>query len=108
MLIPPPPSRPDKPLPVELVKVTKKFGAFVANDNISLTIPPGSFHGVLGENGAGKSTLVKWVMGFHQADDGDIVIDGHGRDIKSPYDAYQFGIGMVYQHFTLVPAMTVA
>jgi len=108
MLIPPPPSRPDKPLPVELVKVTKKFGAFVANDNISLTIPPGSFHGLLGENGAGKSTLVKCVMGFHQADDGDIVIDGHAREIKSPYDAYQFGIGMVYQHFTLVPAMTVA
>jgi general nucleoside transport system ATP-binding protein len=108
MMISPPSSRPPKPLPLELVNITKRFGSFVANDNISLKIPPGSFHGLLGENGAGKSTLVKCIMGFHRADEGDIVIDGHSREIGSPRDAYHFGIGMVYQHFTLVPAMTVA
>ncbi len=108
MLIPPPAERPALPLPLELVQVTKRFGAFVANDRISLKIPPGTFHALLGENGAGKSTLVKCIMGYHQADEGDIVIDGHSREIKSPFDGYQYGIGMVYQHFTLVPAMTVA
>ena len=108
MLIPPPAARPEKPMPLELVNVTKRFGAFVANDNISLKVPAGTFHALLGENGAGKSTLVKCIMGFHQADEGDVVVGGHARDIKSPYDAYQYGIGMVYQHFTLVPAMTVA
>ncbi len=108
MLIPPPAERPLQPLPLELVKLTKRFGAFVANDQISLKVPPGTFHALLGENGAGKSTLVKCIMGYHQADEGDLVIDGHSREIRSPYDAYQFGIGMVYQHFTLVPAMTVA
>jgi simple sugar transport system ATP-binding protein len=108
MVIPPLPPRPKRPLPLELVGVTKRFGTFVANEAVSLTIPPGTCHALVGENGAGKSTLVKCIMGFHQADDGDIVIDGHSREIRSPYDAYQFGIGMVYQHFTLVPAMTVA
>ncbi len=108
MLIPPPAPRPEKPLSLELVNVTKRFGAFVANDNVSLKVPPGTFHALLGENGAGKSTLVKCIMGFHQADEGDVVVGNHARDIKSPYDAYQLGIGMVYQHFTLVPAMTVA
>jgi simple sugar transport system ATP-binding protein len=108
MLIPPPPPRPNRPLAVELVKITKRFGNFVANDQITMKVPPGTFHALLGENGAGKSTLVKCLMGFHQADEGDIVIGGHSRDIKSPFDAYRFGIGMVYQHFTLVPVMTVA
>lgn len=101
-------ARPDKPLPLELDNVTKRFGSFVANDRISLKIPPGTFHALIGENGAGKSTLVKCIMGFHRAEEGDILIGGKSRDIRSPYDAYQFGIGMVYQHFTLVPAMTVA
>ena len=108
MVIPPLPPRPLRPLSLELVNVTKRFGSFVANEAVSLTIPPGTCHALVGENGAGKSTLVKCIMGAHQADDGDIVIDGHSRDIRSPYDAYQFGIGMVYQHFTLIPAMTVA
>ncbi|HVY71558.1 MAG TPA: ABC transporter ATP-binding protein [Verrucomicrobiae bacterium] len=107
MLIPPQ-VRPGRPLPLALVNVTKRFGSFVANDKISLEIPPGTFHALIGENGAGKSTLVKCIMGFHVADEGDIVIEGKSREINSPYDAYQFGIGMVYQHFTLVPAMTVA
>jgi ABC-type uncharacterized transport system ATPase subunit len=108
MLIPPQRPRPHKPLSLELVKITKRFGSFVANDQVSLSIPPGTFHALIGENGAGKSTLVKCMMGFHLADEGDIVIDSHSRDIHSPADAYQVGIGMVYQHFTLIPAMTVA
>jgi ABC-type uncharacterized transport system ATPase subunit len=103
-----PESRPAKPFDLELIKVTKRFGAFVANDECSLKVPAGTFHALIGENGAGKSTLVKCIMGFHTAEEGDILIHGKSRDIRSPYDAYNFGIGMVYQHFTLVPAMTVA
>ena len=106
MLIPPPSPRPKTPLALELVNVTKRFGSFIANEKISLSVPPGSFHALIGENGAGKSTLVKCIMGFHAADEGDIVIDGRSREIRSPHDAYQYGVGMVYQHFTLVPAMT--
>ena len=100
--------RPAKPPRLELVNVTKRFGSFVANDRISFTVPAGTFHALIGENGAGKSTLVKCIMGYHPADEGDILIQGHSRSMTSPYAAYQFGIGMVYQHFTLVPAMTVA
>jgi simple sugar transport system ATP-binding protein len=107
-MIIPPQIRPEKAFDLELVNVTKRFGSFVANNKVSFKVPAGTFHALIGENGAGKSTLVKCIMGFHQADEGDIVVGGHSREIKSPYDAYQFGIGMVYQHFTLVPAMTVA
>jgi len=108
MPIIPPQPRPQKPPDLELVKVTKRFGTFVANEQISLKVPPGTFHALIGENGAGKSTLVKCIMGYHQADEGDIIVGGHSRDIRSPFDAYHLGIGMVYQHFTLVPAMSVA
>ncbi|MBV8586986.1 MAG: ABC transporter ATP-binding protein [Verrucomicrobia bacterium] len=96
------------PPAVELVNVTKRFGSFVANEAVSLRLDPGTFHALVGENGAGKSTLVKCIMGYHRADDGDIVVDGSSRDINSPHDANRLGIGMVYQHFTVVPAMTVA
>ncbi len=104
----PPVSRPTKPFDLELVDVTKRFGSFVANDKVSLKVPAGTFHALIGENGAGKSTLVKCIMGFHRAEEGDILLHGHSREIRSPFEAYNFGIGMVYQHFTLVPAMTVA
>jgi simple sugar transport system ATP-binding protein len=103
-----PESRPTKPFDLELLNVTKRFGSFVANDKCNLKVPAGTFHALIGENGAGKSTLVKCIMGFHTAEEGDILINGKARDIRSPYDAYNFGIGMVYQHFTVVPAMTVA
>src|SRR5258708_6930290 len=96
------------PPPLELVKVWKRFGSFVANENVSFKIAPGTFHALLGENGAGKSTLVKCIMGYHAADEGDIIVDGASREIRSPHDACQLSIGMVYQHFTVVPAMTVA
>src|SRR5580704_5203181 len=96
------------PAVLELVNVTKRFGTFVANEKISFKLEPGTFHGLLGENGAGKSTLVKCIMGYHAADEGDIIVDAASREIRSPYDAFKLGIGMVYQHFTVVPAMTVA
>lgn len=96
------------PSELELVNISKKFGSFTAVDNVSLKLASGTFHALLGENGAGKSTLVKCIMGFHAATHGDILINKQSRDIKSPRDAHLYGIGMVYQHFTVVPAMTVA
>jgi ABC-type uncharacterized transport system ATPase subunit len=95
------------PASLELYRITKKFGDFTAADEISLTVPPGTVHALLGENGAGKSTLVKCVMGFHPATSGEIMVGGHVREIQHPSDARKYGIGMVYQHFTLVPSMTV-
>jgi ABC-type uncharacterized transport system ATPase subunit len=96
------------PPTVEIVGMAKRFGALVALDDVSLTLPPGSFHAILGENGAGKSTLVKCVMGYYRPDAGRVVIDGRPRTIAGPRDAHALGLGMVYQHFTLVPSMTVA
>src|SRR5580692_10044322 len=93
---------------LELVEITKRFGSFVANEKVSLKLEPGTFHALLGENGAGKSTLVKCIMGYHLADAGDIIVGPGVRQIRSPCDAHKLGIGMVYQHFTVVPAMTVA
>jgi ABC-type uncharacterized transport system ATPase subunit len=93
---------------VELVNMTKRFGANVALSNVSLMIRPGTVHALLGENGAGKSTLVKCLVGFYDPDDGHIRIDGCEYRLSSPKDADLLGIGMVYQHFTLVPSMTVA
>jgi general nucleoside transport system ATP-binding protein len=95
-------------LDVELVGITKRFGALLALDDVSLRVGGGSFHALLGENGAGKSTLVKCLVGYHPPDAGSIVVGGRERDIRSPHDAHALGIGMVYQHFTLVPSMTVA
>ncbi len=96
------------PPELELVNVTKRFGSFIANDNVSMKVAPGTFHALLGENGAGKSTLVKCIMGYHSCEEGDIIIDGASRQLRSPHDASKLGIGMVYQHFTVVPSMTVA
>src|SRR4029453_5091840 len=88
--------------------MTKRFGAFTALEDVSLKVPAGSFHALLGENGAGKSTLVKCLVGYHRPAAGQIVGGPRGRDIPPPHDAHALGIGMVYQHFTLVPSMTVA
>jgi len=92
----------------EVLGMTKRFGAFTALDNVSLRVGAGSFTALLGENGAGKSTLVKCLVGYDQPDAGQITVGGRERDIRSPHDAHALGIGMVYQHFTLVPSMTVA
>ena len=88
--------------------VTKRFGTLVANDRISLTVEPGEIHCLLGENGAGKSTLMNVLYGLYQADEGEIVLDGVVQHFAGPGDAIAAGIGMVHQHFMLVPVFTVA
>jgi ABC-type uncharacterized transport system ATPase subunit len=96
------------PLALEASALTKRFGALTALDTVSLKLAKNTVHALLGENGAGKSTLVKCIMGYYQADEGRVLVDGHPVTIKSPRDAAAHGIGMVYQHFTLVDNMTVA
>jgi simple sugar transport system ATP-binding protein len=93
---------------LELREMTKKFGPVVANDRISLTIEPGQIHALLGENGAGKSTLMNLLYGLYTPDAGQIVIDGVNVSFQSPRDAMAAGIGMVHQHFMLVPVFSVA
>ena len=95
-------------LALSTVNLTKRFGSFVAMDAVSIDVRPGTVHALLGENGAGKSTLVKAVVGYHVAEEGAVTIDGREHAITSPVMARQLGIGMVYQHFTVVPGMTVA
>lgn len=91
---------------LETIGMTKVFGPLVALDNVSMAVEPGAFHALLGENGAGKSTLVKCIMGFYSPDKGNVVLDGKEVLIRNPRDARGLGIGMVYQHFTLVPSLT--
>ena len=93
---------------LELRGVTKRFGALVANDAIDLTVAPGEIHCLLGENGAGKSTLMNVLYGLLQPDAGEIVLDGAPVSFSGPGDALAAGIGMVHQHFMLVPVFTVA
>jgi ABC-type uncharacterized transport system ATPase subunit len=95
-------------LALDTYRLTKRFGAFTAMDGVTMRVEPGTVHALLGENGAGKSTLVKCVAGFQQAEEGSILIDGREQDIANPIVARALGIGMVYQHFTLAPGMTVA
>ena len=92
---------------VEAVGVGKRFGAFAALHGIDMLVRPGTVHGLLGENGAGKSTLVKCLLGYYRADEGAFLVDGQEVAIAGPADAGALGLGMVYQHFTLVPSMTV-
>jgi simple sugar transport system ATP-binding protein len=89
-------------------QLTKRFGSFTALDHVDIEVRPGTVHALLGENGAGKSTLVKAIVGYHLPDEGAVLIDGREQAIASPVVARQLGIGMVYQHFTVVPGMTVA
>ncbi len=88
--------------------MSKRFGALTALDGVSFRLQPGSVHALLGENGAGKSTLVKCIMGFYRADQGQVLVGDSEVHVTSPRDARALGIGMVYQHFTLVENMTVA
>ncbi|THD43554.1 MAG: ABC transporter ATP-binding protein [Bradyrhizobium sp.] len=87
--------------------MSKRFGALAALDNVSMRVEAGAVHALLGENGAGKSTLVKCIMGFYRADQGSLLLDGAEAEVRNPRDASLLGLGMVYQHFTLVPSMTV-
>jgi simple sugar transport system ATP-binding protein len=93
---------------LELRGITKRFGALTANDSINLKVAKGEIHAILGENGAGKSTLMNVVYGLIQADSGSIFVDGSEVKITQPSDALKVGIGMVHQHFMLVPVFTVA
>jgi ABC-type uncharacterized transport system ATPase subunit len=88
--------------------ITKRFGSVVANDSISLTIEPGEIHCLLGENGAGKSTLMNVLYGLYKADEGEIELDGEVQHFTGPGDAMAAGIGMVHQHFMLIPVFSVA
>lgn len=93
---------------VETLHMTMRFGAFTALDDVSIRIEPGRFHALLGENGAGKSTLVKCMMGFYHATSGEMLVDGREAIVPDPRAAHALGLGMVYQHFTLVPSLTAA
>ena len=96
------------PYLLEALRIRKEFGDFVALDDVTLKLERGTFHALLGENGAGKSTLVKCIMGYHLPDGGEFLLNNHQVDIRNPQIAHELGIGMVYQHFTLIPNMTVA
>jgi simple sugar transport system ATP-binding protein len=93
---------------IELKGITKKFGALTANDSIDLKVARGEIHAILGENGAGKSTLMNIVYGLVKADSGKIFVEDKEVIINEPADALKYGIGMVHQHFMLIPVFTVA
>jgi len=93
---------------LELRGITKAFGPVIANQDISITVEPGQIHCLLGENGAGKSTLMNVLYGLYSADSGEILLDGQPMNFAGPGDAMAAGIGMVHQHFMLIPVFTVA
>jgi general nucleoside transport system ATP-binding protein len=97
---------PRRAIGLETIGIRKVFGPLVALDDVSIKVPAGSFHALLGENGAGKSTLVKCIMGFYQPDSGQVLVNGREIEVRNPREARAAGIGMVYQHFTLVPSLT--
>jgi ABC-type uncharacterized transport system ATPase subunit len=92
---------------LELRGITKTFPGVLANDNINLSLEQGEIHALLGENGAGKTTLMNILYGLYQPDKGEIIIKGNSADIQGPNDAIARGVGMVHQHFMLIPVMTV-
>jgi simple sugar transport system ATP-binding protein len=93
---------------IELRNITKRFGAVLANDRVSVKVARGTIHAIVGENGAGKSTAMRIAYGFYTADSGEILINGQVQEIRTPHDAIRNGIGMVHQHFMLLEPMTVA
>ena len=88
--------------------ITKRFPGVLASDNVDFDVYPGEVHTLLGENGAGKSTLMKILYGLYEADEGEVLLNGKPLDIHDPTDAISHGIGMIHQHFMLVPTLTVA
>ncbi len=98
----------DDNVPVlEVRHVTKRFPGVLANDDVNISLKKGEIHAILGENGAGKSTLLNIIYGLYQPDHGEILVDGERIDLRSAHDAISHGIGMVHQHFKLVPVFTV-
>ena len=98
----------DRPVVLELRGITKQFPGVLANDHIDFDLRAGEVHALLGENGAGKSTLMSILYGLYHPDEGEILIKGQPVRIHSPKEAIERGIGMVHQHFMLIPVMTVA
>jgi len=96
------------PHTLEMRGITKRFPGVLANDHVDFSLAPGETHALLGENGAGKSTLMNILYGLYRPDEGEIMLDGRSIHIKNPSSAIRFGIGMVHQHFMLVPVMSVA
>jgi general nucleoside transport system ATP-binding protein len=103
-----PPSTSSAPPALELKGITKRFGSVVANDRVDFDVRAGEVHALLGENGAGKSTLMSVLYGLYRPTEGEIFVDGTLVEVDSPATAIKLGIGMVHQHFMLVPVMTVA
>src|SRR5512141_1177896 len=93
---------------VEMRGIVKRFPGVLANDHVDFDVTAGEVHALLGENGAGKSTLMRQLYGMYQPDEGQILIDGRSQVFHSPADAIRAGIGMIHQHFMLVPTLTVA
>src|SRR5579862_8066118 len=89
-------------------RITKRFPGVLANDSVDFEVAAGEVHALLGENGAGKSTLSNILTGLYRPDDGEILLFGRSVQFESPRDALDAGIGMVHQHFRLVPPFTVA
>ncbi len=92
---------------IEMRNIVKRFPGVLANDQVNFDLRRGEIHALLGENGAGKSTLTNILAGLYRADEGEILVQGERADIGSPRDAIEYGIGMIYQHFMLVPSQTV-
>ena len=97
----------EKTVTIQMKDIVKKFGDFVANDHINLTVHKGEVHAILGENGAGKSTLMNVLYGLYRPTEGEIFVGGKQVHIDSPKKAIELGIGMVHQHFMLVQPYTV-
>ncbi|MEJ2758692.1 MAG: ATP-binding cassette domain-containing protein, partial [Anaerolineales bacterium] len=91
---------------LEVRDITKSFPGVLANDHINLALKKGEIHAILGENGAGKSTLMNIIYGLYDPDEGQIFLNGEEVKIANPHDAIARGIGMVHQHFMLVPVFT--
>src|SRR5512143_4019678 len=96
------------PFAVEMRGITKRFGALLANAEVDFDLLPGEIHALLGENGAGKTTLMRCLYGLYRPDAGQIRVAGQPAQIGAPRDAIRLGVGMVTQHFTLVPTLSVA
>ena len=104
----PTPTPGEAPPRLQLVGITKRYPAVVANDKVSLTVQPGEVHALLGENGAGKSTLMKIIYGTVKPDEGQVLFNGQPVHIRNPQEARHLGIAMVFQHFSLFDTLTVA